>query len=214
MAFSVGLTGGIGSGKSTVARRFRDLGAALVDADEIAHALTGAGGPAVAAVQARFGAEFVTADGALDRARMRDHIFRDTAAKARLESILHPMICDESERQALRAAASAPYLIFVVPLLVESGHWRARVARLLVVDCAATTQLERVCLRSGWTAQAVRAVIRTQATRAERLDAADDVIVNESDSDGLDARVARLHAHYVQCARTRPADPGGTIAAA
>lgn len=211
MAFSVGLTGGIGSGKSTVAAHFSDLGAAIVDTDEIAHALTGAGGAAVPQIQARFGAEFVTADGALDRARMREHVFLDPDAKAALEAILHPMIRDEAERRAQQAARSAPYLIFVVPLLVESGSWRSRVSRLLVVDCATRTQIERVCRRSDWTAQTVGAVIRTQAARARRLDAADDVIVNEGDGTALAARVARLHAHYIGCAQSQRDGPG-TIA--
>lgn len=211
MLYSVGLTGGIGSGKSTVADRFRALGAAIVDADAIAHALTAAGGRAIPAIREHFGAEFVSGDGALDRARMREHVFQNAGAKAKLEAILHPLICRESDQRAQRVALSAPYVIFVVPLLVESGTWRTRVARLLVVDCSETTQIERVRNRSGWTADAVRAVIRTQAARAERLDAADHVLVNDGDTNELDARVARLHAVYLKCARTHRADPSGTI---
>ena len=211
MEFSVGLTGGIGSGKSTVAEQFHALGAAIVDADLVAHALTGAGGHAIPAIAREFGAEFLTPDGALARARMREHVFQDTHAKARLESILHPLIRTECDRQAQLAALSAPYVIFVVPLLVEAGHWRSRVTRLLVVDCSTETQIERVRQRSGWTADAVRAVIRTQASRAERLDAADDVIVNEGEAESLGARAARLHAHYLTCASRFRVDPGGTM---
>jgi dephospho-CoA kinase len=212
MSFSVGLTGGIGSGKSTVAELLRGYGAGIVDTDAISHSLTAAGGEAIPAIRERFGAAFVADDGSLDRARMREFVFRDAGAKAQLESILHPMIRDEAQRQAALASHKAPYLVFVVPLLIESGTWRSRVTRLLVIDCSVATQMERVCRRSGWTRDAALAVIRLQVSRAERLAAADDVLVNEGDTRALAVRVARLHAAYLEGARTHPADAGGTIA--
>lgn len=138
--FSVGLTGGVGSGKSTVAHQLHTLGAAIIDTDHIAHQLTGAGGQAIPAIQHRFGAYFLNEQGALDRARMRAHVFSDAAAKRDLENILHPLIRQTAEQQALLATA-APYVIFMVPLLVESPTWHQRVARVLVVDCALSTQI-------------------------------------------------------------------------
>jgi dephospho-CoA kinase len=197
--FSVGLTGGIGSGKSTVADQFARHGAAIVDTDAIAHALTAAGGAAIESIAHVFGRDHLTTSGALDRAKMRTRVFSDAQAKAQLEAILHPMIRAEAEAQA-DAAAGAPYVIFVVPLLVESGIWHARVARVLVIDCSASAQIARVQRRNGWNADAVRAVMRMQAPRGVRLDAADDVIVNEDAAEALDARVARLHRHYAAAA--------------
>lgn len=207
MFFSVGLTGGVGSGKSTVAQQLRTLGAAVVDTDHIAHQLTGPGGQAMPALQERFGAFFVNEQGALDRARMRAHVFSDAAAKCALEEILHPLIRQTAEAAALQAAAAAPYVVFMVPLLVESPTWHQRVARVLVVDCAVSTQIERVQKRNGWSEASVRAVLHAQATRNERLGAAHDVIVNEGDlssADELDAfnqRIARLHQAYLAYAR-------------
>jgi dephospho-CoA kinase len=193
--FSVGLTGGIGSGKSTVADMFGALGAALIDTDQIAHALTAPGGAAMPAIVAAFGAPFAQADGALDRPRMRALVFADPGAKARLEAILHPMIRRETEARA--AAAQGHYLIYVVPLLVESAGWRERVDRVLVIDCAETTQVARVMSRSGLTEDQVQAIMTTQATRAARLAAADDVIDNEHGMAELAPQIARLHAIYM-----------------
>ncbi|HNT39517.1 MAG TPA: dephospho-CoA kinase [Rubrivivax sp.] len=174
---SIGLTGGIGSGKSTVAALLVRHGAALVDTDAIARALTLPGGAAIAAIADTFGAAMIGADGALDRERMRQQVFADPAAKARLEAILHPLIAAQAEREA--EAAGARIVVFDVPLLAESTRWRARVDRILVVDCEEDTQRRRVMQRSGWSDAAVRAVIAQQAGRAARRAIADAVIYND-----------------------------------
>jgi dephospho-CoA kinase len=150
----------------------------VVDTDLIARQLTQPDGGAIEAVAQAFGAEFIATDGALDRKRMRDLVFADPSAKRRLEAILHPLIGLETEHQA-RIAGNAPAVVFDVPLLVESGRWRARVDRVLVVDCRESTQIARVVARSGWTAQAVQAVIDSQASRSRRRACADAVICND-----------------------------------
>ena len=174
----IGLTGGIGSGKSTVARRFAELGALVVDTDALAHALTAPGGAAIPAIAAAFGAGMITADGAMDRAKMRALVFAQPAERQRLESILHPMIGAATRAQASRALAGQA-VVFDVPLLTESGSWRARVDRVVVVDCAEATQIARVMQRSGWSVDAVERAIAQQASRAQRRAIADAVIVNE-----------------------------------
>lgn len=174
----IGLTGGIGSGKSTVARELVKLGATLVDTDAIARSLVLPGGAAINAIRTLFGAAVIDPDGGLDRVRMRELVFADTAAKGRLEGILHPMIGIECDRQA-QAAAGRP-VVFDVPLLVESSRWRSRVDRILVVDCSEATQIERVMQRSNWSRHAVQAVMAQQANREARRAAADAVIHNES----------------------------------
>lgn len=196
--FSVGLTGGIGSGKTTVANMFAERGAALVDTDLIAHQLTAPGGGAMEAIRAEFGDDFLTVDGALDRARMRAKVFSDPLAKQRLESILHPLIRTETERAA--AQASGSYLIFVVPLLVESSSWKERVSRVLVVDCPEELQVSRVRMRSGLEESQVRAIMAAQVSRDARLAAADDIVLNASTADALIPQVERLHALYVELA--------------
>ncbi len=198
-AFSVGLTGGIGSGKTTVADMFAARGAAVIDTDRIAHELTWPGGIAMPAIRAEFGEDFLTPDGAMDRARMRAAVFADPAAKRRLEAILHPLIRSECERAANEAKGK--YLIFVVPLLVESGNWKTRVSRVLVVDCPEELQLQRVMERSGLSEAQVRAIMATQANRAHRLAAADDVISNAEGPDALAPQVERLHALYCSLAQ-------------
>jgi dephospho-CoA kinase len=192
--FSVGLTGGIGSGKSTVADMFAARGAALIDTDLIAHQLTAAGGAAMPAIKAQFGPAFLTAEGAMDRARMRACVFGEPGARARLEAVLHPLIRIETERAA--GEARGAYLMFVVPLLVESTGWRDRVSRVLVVDCPEDLQMRRVMMRNGLVADQVRAMMAAQASRAERLAAADDVISNDGDTLALVPHVDRLHAFY------------------
>ncbi|WP_077000916.1 dephospho-CoA kinase [Variovorax sp. KK3] len=182
----IGLTGGIGSGKSTVAAMLVDGGATLIDTDAIARAITQPGGAAMPAVEAAFGAAVVAADGSMDRTRMRELVFADPSAKQRLESILHPIIGIECEARA--TAAGPGLIVFDVPLLVESKRWRARVERVLVVDATEETQLQRVVARSGWAPDAVRAVIAQQATRRARQAAADAVIFNE----GLSIEELRL----------------------
>jgi len=198
-AFSIGLTGGIGCGKTTVADMFGALGASLVDTDEIAHALTAPGGAAMPAILAAFGAGFATPDGALDRAKMRALVFADPGARGRLEAILHPRIREATAAAA--ALASGPYVIFVVPLLIESGTWRERVTRVLAIDCSEATQVARVIARSGLPESQVRAIMAAQVTREQRLAAADDVVVNDDGLDALAPQVARLHAFYLAEAR-------------
>ena len=173
----IGLTGGIGSGKSTVAALLVDCGAHLVDTDAIARALTQAGGAAMLPLREAFGPSAIASDGALDRAHMRALAFTDALAKARLEAILHPLIGQEARRQAL-LAGDRP-VVYDVPLLTESTHWRSRVARVLVVDCSVQTQAARVALRPGWTAAAAQTVIAQQATRQARRAIADAVIHND-----------------------------------
>lgn len=175
----IGLTGGIGSGKSTVARMLAVRGARVIDTDAIARALTQPGGAALQDIADRFGAEMVGADGALDRARMRDLVFTQPQAKRQLEAILHPLIAQETQRQA-QAAGPAQPVVFDVPLLVESGtRWRRQVDRVLVVDCSEATQEARVLARSGWPQAQVVQVIRQQASRSARRAAADAVILND-----------------------------------
>ncbi|HSA90290.1 MAG TPA: dephospho-CoA kinase [Burkholderiales bacterium] len=198
MTFVVGLTGGIGSGKSAAADEFAALGATIVDTDAIAHELTEKGGAAMAAIEELFGCEAVGADGSMDRKRMRDRVFADPAVKQELEALLHPMIREESARRI--AAAAGPYVVHVVPLLIESPDYRRRVDRVLVVDCPEHTQIERVRARSALSEGEVRAIMRTQATRAERVAAADDVIDNGGSREALHKQVAALHRKYLQFA--------------
>jgi dephospho-CoA kinase len=196
----VGLTGGIGSGKSAAAAEFERLGATLVDTDAIAHELTGPQGRAIAALREAFGPDAVASNGALDRAWMRARAFSDPAAKQRLESILHPMIREDSERR-IREASGA-YVIYAVPLLVEGGDYRKRVDRVLVVDVPEAVQVERVRARSGLDEAAVRAIMRNQATREARLAAADDVLDNSGSLDALRHAVRALHEKYLQLAQS------------
>lgn len=199
-ALAIGLTGGIGSGKSTVAAMLVGLGAVLVDTDAIAHALTAAGGAALPALQEVFGADIVTADGAMDRARMRSLAFDDAGARQRLEAVLHPMIGTEAERQA--ALAQARPVVFDVPLLSSASSWRRRVQRLLVVDCDEPTQVRRVVQRSGWPAEQVRSVIAQQLPRSQRLALADAVIFNDDLSPAaLHDQVRALWLHWGQLPR-------------
>ena len=193
----IGLTGGIGSGKSTVARRFAALGALVVDTDALAHALTAPGGAALPAIAAAFGPDMIGPDGAMDRARMRALVFGQPAERQRLEAILHPMIGEATRAQASRAGAGQA-VVFDVPLLTESGTWRARVDRVVVVDCSEAAQVARVVQRSGWTAEAVERTIAQQASRAQRRAIADAVIVNEALTlSRLDAEVDALWAAWM-----------------
>ena len=175
---TVGLTGGIGSGKSEVARMLQSLGAHVVDTDAISRQLTAPGGGAIDAIRLAFGAKYVTADHALDRERMRALVFADPQQRARLEGILHPLIAAQTEQLAA-LAQPGQVVVFDVPLLVESGRWRARVDRVLVVDCAPETQVDRVMKRSGWTREMVERVIAQQASRETRRAVADAVILND-----------------------------------
>lgn len=177
-AVHVGLTGGIGSGKSTVAALLADCGATVIDSDAIAREVTAPGGGAIAFIARQFGAGFITSEGAMDRDAMRQLVFSDAQAKRRLEAIVHPLVGEETARQAAQATSAC--VVFDVPLLVESGRWRQRVDRVLVVDCSEDTQIARVMARNGWTREAVQQVIAGQASRGERLAAADICIYNDS----------------------------------
>jgi dephospho-CoA kinase len=194
-AFSVGLTGGIGCGKTTVADLFAARGASVIDTDQIAHSLTGPGGAAMPALVAEFGPACATPAGALDRALMRDLVFSDPGARTRLENILHPRIRDATAAAA--AIATGPYVIYVVPLLIESGTWRDRVSRVLAIDCPEALQVARVMARSGLQEEQVRAIMAAQVTREQRRAAADDVIVNDDGLGALAPQVERLHAFYL-----------------
>ena len=206
MSFIVGLTGGIGSGKSVAADRFAARGAALIDTDAIAHELTAPGGAGIAPIQAAFGKDVLTPDGALDRVAMRRLVFADPAARARLEAILHPLIKAESAARCRLAEAdfpyAVPYIVLVVPLLVESGDYLDRIDRVCVVDCPEEIQIARVMARSGLTREEVVAILAAQASRADRLAAADDVIDNATGLDALAAQVAVLDAKYRELAKT------------
>ena len=191
----VGLTGGIGSGKSAAAEEFERLGATVIDTDAISHSLTGRNGAALPEIERIFGKEFISAQGDLERKKMRDLVFADAKARRALEGLLHPMIRDESKRQI--EAASGPYVVHVVPLLVESGEYGRRVDRVLVVDAAEETQIARVRSR-GLTEAQVRSIMRSQVPRAERLAAADDVIENTGTLDALRKQVGALHKKYLQ----------------
>ncbi|NTV69063.1 MAG: dephospho-CoA kinase [Azonexaceae bacterium] len=193
--FVVGLTGGIGSGKSTVADLFVEQGAGLVDTDAIARELTLAGGAAMPALTAEFGLEIVTADGALDRTAMRRLAFADPSARCRLEGILHPLIRQISAERC--KAAIEPYVILAVPLLVEAGNYRQRCDRIVVVDCPESLQIERVMARNGLSSEEVKAIMAAQATRQQRLAAADDVVVNDADRIKIVEQVKKHHAKYL-----------------
>lgn len=196
--FSVGLTGGVGSGKSTIAAILARLGAGIVDADGISHELTEAGGAAIEPLRTAFGAEAIAPDGSLDRTRMRRRVFSDPAVRAQLEALLHPMIRDAMrERAAAIAGGGCPYVVFVVPLLVETGNWRSQVDRVLLIDCTEATQIERVVARAI-DEEAARAIIASQASRHQRLAVADDVLMNEAPLTEIEPRVERLHRLYLQ----------------
>lgn len=197
--FVVGLTGGIGSGKSTVADLFAAHGVPLVDTDVIAHRITAPNGIAMPHIAAEFGEAFVAADGSLDRTRMRTLVFSDDGARKRLEGITHPLIRAETERE--QREAQGPYVIVVVPLLVESGNWKARTNRVLTVDCSVETQIARVMARNNFTREQVLAIVARQATREARLAAADDVIDNDNTPlPTLKAQVDAQHRAYLSLA--------------
>ena len=195
MAFAVGLTGGIGSGKTTVAELFALQGSGLVDTDEISHRLTAPAQPAIAEIARKFGPQFVAEDGSLDRARMRNLVFADRLARKDLEAILHPLIRKESTRQIQES--TAPYVVVVVPLLIESGAYRGMIGRILVVDCEPETQVRRVMERSGVSRNEVLSIIASQASRQQRLRKADDIIHNDDDLESLRAQVNPLHFRYL-----------------
>jgi dephospho-CoA kinase len=199
MPLVVGLTGGIGSGKSAAAAMFGELGAGIVDTDAIAHELTAPGGAAMPAIREAFGPDYLTANGALDRARMRIRVFADPTAKRRLEGILHPLI--RAAVLARARSAAAPYVVVVIPLLFETGGYPGLIQRVAVVDCAEETQIARTMARSGLTRAEVEAILGAQASRGTRRAGAHDLLDNDGSLDGLRAQVAALHRLYLDLAR-------------
>jgi len=200
--FTVGLTGGIGSGKSTVADCFAAHGVPVIDTDVIARDLTAPGGAALEAICAVFGGTVMQVDGTLDRAALRRHVFADSAARRQLEAILHPRI-QQAVKQML-ATLSAPYALIVIPLLVETGGYRDVLNRVLVVDCPEEVQTARVMARSRLTHDEIKAILLAQAGRAERLAVADDIIVNTATLEALRGEVAALHQRYLELAAAPP----------
>ena len=198
MPYCVGLTGGIGCGKSRATQMFEALGASVVDTDEISRALTAPGGRALRALESAFGPDYLSADGGLDRARMRAIVFSDPQAKRQLEAILHPLIRAESRSRI--AAASGPYAIVVVPLLFETGAYADLVSRVLVVDCDEEQQIARTMARSGLGEDEVRRIMKAQIARGERLQRADDVLHNDGDIEALRMQVEALHQRYLELA--------------
>lgn len=198
----IGLTGGIGSGKTKVAQFFEQWGATVVDTDLIAHSLTIAQGQAIEAIRSQFGAEFITPEGAMDRAKMREYVFSEPQRRRRLEAILHPLIRDVTNRQIIQAQGC--YVVVVVPLLVENGTWRDRVDRICVVDCDPATQIQRVQARSQLTIPAIERIMKVQATREQRLQAADDIILNDAATSlsTLKDRAWQLHTFWKGLATT------------
>lgn len=206
MPYCVGLTGGIGSGKSSAARLFAALGAGIVDVDDISHALTKPGGAAILEIREKFGVEFIAADGSMDRARMRERVFGDAAAKARLEAILHPLINTAARAQV--HGATPAYVILAVPLLLERNAYRDITQRVAVVDCTEQQQIDRTMRRSALSEAAVRAIMAAQLPRAQRLAGADDVLHNDGSEDDLRRQVAVLHTHYLQLGHSLAAGAG------
>lgn len=191
-SWRVGLTGGIGSGKSTVGGMLADQGAALIDSDQIARALTSPGGLAMHAIANTFGSNFVDASGALDRARMRERVFSHPESRKQLEAIIHPLVAQETEAQARSAeAADKRLLVFDIPLLVESAHWPSKLDAVIVVDCPTETQMTRVMARNALDRSAVESIIASQATRQRRRAAADIVLYNDHLT--LDTLKAQVH---------------------
>jgi dephospho-CoA kinase len=203
VSYLIGLTGGIGSGKSAVADLFAALQVPVIDTDAVSHALTAANGAAMPSIRAVFGEHMITPDGALDRGAMRAHVFARPEARKQLEAILHPLIRAEVERRISteNSRNNQRYLILVVPLLVESNTYRQRVQRIAVVDCSEATQIRRVMTRNGLSQNEVEQILQAQATRAERLAVADDVIENDGQLAALAPQVTRLHDKYLALAR-------------
>lgn len=199
--FKLGLTGGIGSGKTHVANLLAGWGASVIDTDLIAHQLTAPGGGAIQAIRASFGPELIDSSGALDRGRMREIVFADAARRVELEGILHPRIADEVFKQAREAKGI--YAVFVVPLLIESGRWRDRIDRLCVVDCEEDTQVARVQARSSIPVETIRRIMAAQVSRTERLAAADDIISNMAMTSlaELEKQVLVLHKAWCNLAK-------------
>ncbi len=193
--FIVGLTGGIGSGKTSAAKVFSDLGVVVVDADEISREVTSSGGRAINAIKEAFGEKALNQDGSMNRPYMRNLVFKDSAARERLENIIHPLVEEESFEKI--KTAKSPYIILSVPLLTEKSFWLDKINRLLVIDLQETEQIQRVMHRDGLSAEEVKRIIGTQSSRQTRISMASDVIVNCQDEDALKASILRLHRLYL-----------------
>lgn len=201
----IGLTGGIGSGKTTVSDLLSKLGAGIIDTDLISHEITAPGGKAIAGIQSAFGPEYLNSQGALDRPKMRTLVFGDPAARKTLEQITHPLIREETAKQATSLAqAGAPYLVFVVPLLIESGSWRNLIDYLVVVDCPEETQIARVMHRSNMPRQAIIDILNAQTSRTARLATADAIIENQDDLEILKTAVFNLHQKILKIGKEQP----------
>ena len=199
MNYRVGLTGGIGSGKSTVATLFAELGVPVIDTDAISHQLTQPGGAAISSIRAAFGDDFIDATGALDREKMRQLVFSDSAAKQRLEKILHPLIFVQA--RFLAESSTAPYVLLVIPLLFETTDYQDGLQHTVTVDCAEETQVARATSRNGLSEQAVRAIMAQQLSRTQRLQLADDAISNDGTLAELRPQIAQLHQRYLDLAK-------------
>ncbi len=197
--FNIGLTGGIGSGKTTVANFFQDLGADIIDTDLLAHQLSAPNGGAIEQIRHAFGDSYIDSQGAMDRQRMRSLVFSNPEAKLKLEQILHPLIRSECERIAQLGTGTYP--IFVVPLLIESGSWANRVSRILVIDCSEETQIHRVMQRNGFPRSQVESILQAQATRSQRIASANDVIDSEVSLVQIQQQVSELHQKYLKLAQ-------------
>ncbi len=203
MTWIVGLTGGIGSGKTQASNAFEALGVPVIDTDLISHAITAPNGLAIPAIREAFGDELIDPSGRLDRNKMRELVFKDPKARHKLEAILHPIIANVT-MASISQHSQAPYVVLVVPLLAESPQWISRCDRILVIDCEVETQVARVMQRSKLSAEEVMAIIATQATRDARKAIANEVIVNESTVEALTQQVRRLHDFYLNMARQSP----------
>ena len=201
MSYCIGVTGGIGSGKSSAAKLFAERGAAVVDTDEIARQLTAPEGDAMGAIAKAFGPAVIAADGSLNRTAMRELVFADITRRRQLEAILHPMIRAEARRRVL--AATSPYVLLLVPLLLETGRYGNIVQRILVIDCAESTQIERTVSRSQLSEESVRSIMAAQLPREKRREQADDMIDNNGDLEHLRGQVAALHQRYLELAEAK-----------
>jgi dephospho-CoA kinase len=199
MTFRVGLTGGIGSGKSTVAALFEELGATIIDTDVISRQLTQPGGAAIPHLQAEFGTAYIDATGALNRDKMRHMVFGDPASKQRLEQILHPLILEQVH--ALADSSNTPYTLIVIPLLFETGEYKNWLHRTVTVDCSEEIQLERTLKRNGLSEQTVHAIMAQQLSRSQRLQLADDCIKNQGSLTELRQQIGQLNQRYLELAK-------------
>ena len=201
MALIIGLTGGIGCGKSNAAKLFAALGIDIIDTDEIAHELTPSNGKAIDQIQKTFGSDFITIEGSLDRNKMRKLVFSNQLNKKKLEAILHPLIYHEVVRRI--GLANSAYIIIVVPLLLETTDFQKLVHRILVIDCAEQLQISRTIARSKLDEKEISAIMATQVSRKERLAQADDIIANDQSLEHLHQQVERLHLKYLALSRDK-----------